>query len=261
MSTQYLFKRFVYLLILFAVFFLFVARSEYFLNFKSAVVRSLSGPIQFFSFPGQEAKKIFFYHRTFEECKRLGKEAATFKKRLGEFEEVQKENIRLEQLLGLRRRLVFSSVTARVIGRDPSNWNATMIIDKGRRDRVAIGMPVVDVAGVVGKIIEVSGETSKVILLTDPQFSVAAIVKSSRESGVVSGSLQGICRMRYINPDARIKVGDVVMTSKLSTSFPENLNIGEVVGINVNSDGVMTDCTVRPAVLFSQLEEVLVLIN
>ena len=87
------------------------------------------------------------------------------------------------------------------------------------------------------------------------------MIQRTREGGVVSGSLQGICRMRYINPDADLQVGDKVMTSKLSSAFPEGLLIGEIVNIEENYDKQSLECTIRPTVTLSQLEEVLVILK
>ncbi len=164
-------------------------------------------------------------------------------------------------LLKFKRELVYSSVVANIIGREPSHWNSTMIIDRGEEEGIQQGMPVVNAAGVVGKIAEVSRGISKVILLTDPQFSVAALIQGPRESGLVSGTLKGICRMRYIREDAKIQIGDKVITSKLSSSFPEGLLIGEVVVVNDHSKKPTVECLIEPFVEFSQIEEVLVILK
>ena len=113
-----------------------------------------------------------------------------------------------------------------------------------------------------GKIAEAGEQYSKVILLTDPQFSVAAVVQRPREIGLVSGSLQGeICRMRFISADAQVSVGDKVITSKLSTSFPEGLLIGEILQIVDDPQKPAIECIIKPSVALSQLEEVLVIVQ
>jgi rod shape-determining protein MreC len=221
----------------------------------------LAGPIQIVSLPLKEIKKMLFYHRIYNEYVRLRSENAVLKTRLVVMEELIVENLRLEKLLTFKSRLVQSSVAARVIGRNPSVWNAAMIIDKGEHDGIRLGMPVVSDLGVVGKIAEVSKEKSKVVLLTDPQFSVAGLIQRPRESGLVTGTLQGVLRMRYINEDAEIQTGDKVITSKLSTSFPEGLLIGEVIQVESNTRSPSVECVIQPAVPLSQLEEVLVILT
>jgi rod shape-determining protein MreC len=230
-------------------------------SFKFVVLKITSIPIRIISYPVHEIKKILYYHRTFDEYKRLKEEADALKARLVGLEEVVLENTRLENLLKFKRQLVYSSVVANVIGRDPSYWNSTMIIDKGLSNGVRQGMPVVNASGVVGKIAEVGQDSSKVILLTDPQFSVAALIQEPRESGLVSGTLQGVCRMKYIRSDAKISVGDKVITSKLSSSFPDGLLIGEIISVDEGANKSTVESLIRPAVSFSQIEEVLVIVH
>lgn len=254
-------KNLVYLFIFLFPFFFFFTQPKNFTSFKTAIVSGLSQPIAFISFPFKELKKLLFYHRTFDEYIRLRKETDILKTRLTGMDDVILENARLEKLIEFKRKLVYSSVAANVVGRDPSYWNSTMILDKGEEDGLKIGQPVVNAQGVVGKIAEVGKNESKVILLTDPQFSTAAMIQRSRESGLVSGTLTGLCRMRYIDEKATIRVGDKVITSKLSSSFPESLIIGEIVEIQQSPNNPSPQCVIRPAVSFSQIEEVLVILN
>ena len=254
-------KNLIYLLILLLAFLLLQSGAKTFSSLKFGVVQSASLPIRLLTIPIRELKKILYYHRTFDEYKRLKGEAGVLRARLVGLEEVVRENKRLEDLLKFKRRLVYSSVVASVIGREPSQWNSTMIIDRGEEDGIRPGMPVVNAAGVVGKIAETGRTMSKVILLTDPQFSVAALIQRPRESGLVTGTLQGVCRVRYLREGAEIHLGDMIITSKLSASFPEGLLIGEVIAIDNGEDNPTVESLVRPAVNISQLEEVLVIIK
>ncbi len=252
-------KSLVYLLILLVSFFLIRLKPELFVPLKSKVVSVLSLPISIVLSPFQEIKKLFLFHWTYDQYQKLQKENEALKARLIGLQEVSIENQRYEKLLEFKRDLIFSSVTANVIGRDPSNWNAVILIDKGEHDGIHAGMPVVNYLGVIGKVAEVSSGTSKVIFLTDPNFSVAALVQRSREGGLISGSLQGLCRMRYLDPHADIKIGDVIVTSRLSSSFPEGLFIGEVVTIQDSKNSPGVECMVNPAVSSSQIEEVIII--
>ncbi|MDP2653779.1 MAG: rod shape-determining protein MreC [Candidatus Omnitrophota bacterium] len=251
----------VSLLILTAALYLIFVRSSVFAPLKFQVVNVLSLPIRIVTFPFKEMKKLILYHKTHNDYMRLRKEYQVLHARLIGTEETMRENQRLARLLDFKRKVVYSATAASVIGRDPSNWSATLIIDKGKDDGVDVGMPVVNAAGVVGKIAETGDHRSKVILLTDPSFSVVALSEHSREVGLVSGTLQGLCRMRYLSPEAGVTVGDQVVTSKLSASFPEGLLVGEVVSVDLSPDNTMLDCLVKPAVTASQVEEVLVILK
>lgn len=252
-------KLLVYSLILLVPFFSLFFQPPVISPFKLKLLETISFPLKIVSIPFQEIKKIFLTHDTYNQYQKLKKEYASLRARLIGLEEVSLENKRYERLLEFKRNLVFSSVAANVIGRDPSNWNAVVLIDKGERDGLRPGMPVVNALGVVGKISEVASKTSKIILLNDPGFSVAGVVQRSREGGLISGTLQGLCRMRYISAGADIKMGDIVVTSRLSSSFPEGLFIGKVISIEEGRSSAGMECLIQPAVVPSQFEEVVVI--
>jgi rod shape-determining protein MreC len=250
----------VYVLIFAFFFIFFFLQPQITTSLKVNLIDITSWPLHIVSAPLNEGKKIIFYHRTYNEYKKLRQRVDVLQARLIGLNEVIKENTRLETLLDFKRKLVYSSVSASVIGRDPSYWNAVVIIDKGKRDGLKKGQAVVNASGVVGKIVEAGNTRSKVVLLTDPQFSVAALLQEPRESVLVSGTLEGVCKMRYLNERSDVKLGDKVITSKLSASFPDGLLIGEVVEIDENPDH-SREYIVEPAVSLSQLEEVLVIVK
>jgi rod shape-determining protein MreC len=252
-------KSLIYLVISVGAFLLIFVRTNPFHSLKFKVVDTVSLPIRIILFPFQEIKKILTYHKTHQQYLQLKQEVEAFKARLIGLNEVMLENNRLEQLLGLKRKLVYSSIPANVIGRDPSNWNDSIIIDKGHEDGIEQGLPVVNALGVVGKITEVGATKSKVILITDPSFGLAALIQRSREIGLVSGTLQGICRMRYLSRDADVQIGDQILTSKLSSSFPEGLLVGEIIEVRRRDEDPSLVCLISPAVNLSQIEEVLVI--
>jgi len=254
-------KKLVYVIIFLIPFLILFSRTHFLNSFKFFLLKTVEVPSQIVSIPILEAKKMLFYHRTFAEYKKKSNEVGELKARLIGLEDVLRENTRLEQLLNFKRQLIYSSVAANVIGREPSRWNASIIIDKGEREGLVQGMPVVNALGVVGKIAQVGRRQSKVILLSDPQFSLAAFVQRPREVGVVTGSLQGFCRIKFVDEDADIRVGDKIITSKLSSSFPEGLFIGEVIEVRASQRSNTQDCIIEPAVSFSQLEEVLVILS
>ena len=254
------FKKFlVYVLILTIPLLFLFSRQAIYTPLKAAFVDFALGPLEIISIPFRELKKILVYHQTYEKYMSLKKEVDSLRSRLTGQEEVFRENNRYKKLLGFKTDLVFSTVVANVVGRDPSNWNAAIIIDKGEVNGLQQGMPVMSPLGVIGKVSEVSKRTSKVILLIDPNFSVAAVIERSREGGLISGTLQGMCRMRYLSPSANIEIGDKVVTSKLSSSFPEGLLIGEVTAIEESQTAPSVECLVEPAIDLSELEEVIVI--
>jgi len=241
-----------------AVLLLLFIQPDFLGPFKFSVLKVVNISIRIIDIPVNEIKKILTYHRTYRQYSRLKLDYSILRERIVNMDEVIKENNRLAKLLDFKRGLVFSSIAANVVGRDPSNWNAMIIIDRGREHGVDQGMAVVSAFGVVGKVAEAGADKSTVMLLTDPDFAVAGLVKRSREVGLVSGTLQGMSQMRYLAGTADIQVGDIVLTSKLSSSFPEGLLIGEVVEVYVDKNSSAVNCMIKPAASLSQLEEVLV---
>lgn len=252
-------KNFIYIIVLLVPFFLLMARPAFLNSQKTTVVEVSSGPLTILLWPVRELKKIVYYHQNYDDYVKFKKEADGLRAKIVNANEIILENKRLTNLLDLKRELPYSSIVARVIGRDPSNWNAMLIINKGRAAGIKVGMPVVNPAGVVGKVIEVGENIGKVILISDPNFNVAAVTQESRESGLLSGTLQGNCRLRYLPEDATVKVGEKIVTSKLSSTFPDGILIGTVVSVHNQSNTTGTECMVEPAIEPSRIEEVLVL--
>lgn len=175
------------------------------------------------------------------------------------YSEVEKENKRLSELLHFKEQFPLVSVPARVIGWDLSFWRKTVLIDKGSADGIKPNMVVVSPAGVVGRILELTPVTARVLLLTDPDARVSAMAQDSRAQGVVSGNGTPHLNLRYLELDQDIKVGEVVITSGSSGLFPKGLAIGVIQSIGRDMDGLHLNASLLPFVDFSTLEEVLCL--
>ena len=218
-----------------------------------------SQPVRWIEAPVFELKKLFYFRETYDAFIKQKKQVETLKARLVYLQETLEEGKRYSTLTDFRRTQAYASVTANVIGRDPSNWNASLIIDRGKKDGLKVGMPVVSILGVVGRIFEIGNNTAKVVLLSDPSFSVAALVQRTRESGLLTGSLGGQCRLEYLTDKADVKVGDRIITSKLSSVFPEGILIGQVEDVQASQNSHTVECLVDPVVDLSQIEEVVVI--
>lgn len=249
----------LYCLILLIPFLILFTRGYSFLPVKQGSTGFLTPFLQVLKYPILEAKKIIFYRQIFNEYRQLRDELSKIQKDFVKQEDIIRENIRYRELLDFKKSTSFPSVPAYIIGRSPDSWHSSFILNRGEDAGIQNGMPVVTPLGVVGKITETGKSVSKVILLNDPAHSVAAVVQRSRESGLVQGSLQGICRMLYLSQDADVKKGDKVVTARMSTAFPEGLLIGEVTEVRKDVHNTYTECVIQPAVLFSQVEEVLVI--
>jgi rod shape-determining protein MreC len=173
--------------------------------------------------------------------------------------EVEIENQRLARLLAFQTDVPSQVVTARVIGKDASGIFQSFVLDRGERDGIAAGMAVVSAGGVVGRIAQASPHGSRVLLLSDHNSGVDALVQRTRARGLVEGALNRTCSMKYIKRGDEVGVDDVVVTSGLDGIFPKGILIGRVSAVTRKDFGLFQVAEVAPAVDFSTLEEVLVL--
>lgn len=150
-----------------------------------------------------------------------------------------------------------SGIVAEVIGRSLVPTQQTVWIDQGQQQGLALDEAVVDAFGVVGRVAELHSTTALVMLLTDPDSRVAAMVDRSREAGLLVGRGQGMCELIYLDVDADLQEGDRVVTAGLGGSFPKGLPLGTIVRITRNEQAGTAWASVRPEARLGRLEEVL----
>lgn len=151
-------------------------------------------------------------------------------------------------------------VTADVIGQGQIGFVRSIIINKGTRDGIAIGMPVVTDLGLVGRIWRITANSSQVQLVTDQNSFVSGRLQTSRAEGTIGGEglETGQLEMLFIPLDAEIPVGDLVVTSGLGGNFPPDIVIGQVVSVRNLEFELTQEAQVASLVDFSTLEFVLV---
>lgn len=171
------------------------------------------------------------------------------------------ENRRLKKLLNLKTRHELPSLVAQILGEDAAGWYHTFFISRGSEDGVVPGMAVTASEGVVGKVIRSSADMSQVLLLTDPNLSVDCRVARTRDRGILTGSLERGCVLRHISLKSDVKIGDEVVTSGLDGVFPRGLTVGRVTKVGKGGQGLFLEAQVKPAVDFSAIEEVLVVLG
>ncbi|MDR9500539.1 MAG: rod shape-determining protein MreC [Desulfurivibrionaceae bacterium] len=178
-----------------------------------------------------------------------------------EYREAMAENMRLHKLLQVKESIKPPTLTAQIIGRDPSLWFRTLTIDRGTSDGLEKGMPVVTVEGVVGQILETSRTISKVLLAHDPNSAVNALIQKNRVQGIVKGEGRPAYNMHYILKNADVEEGDLIVTSGMGGSFPKGIPVGTVATVTKSKRGMFQKVTVAPAVNFSQLEYLIVILQ
>ena len=195
------------------------------------------------------------------EKRRLEAEVDRLKARNSRLQEAYLENVRLRQLLDLRANLPHKTITATIIGSGPSDWLASVLLDKGRADGVPPKSPVVSGAGMVGQVYTVTAHTANVLLIVDRNSGVGGMIQRSRETGILKGTGRGDCTMEYMRAAADVRPGDQVISSGLGSIFPKGLLIGTVTSVKRDDYNTTTSVEIDPAVDFNRLEEVLVIVK
>lgn len=192
---------------------------------------------------------------------RLKETVADYEQLRVQLEEYRAENERLKALLEFKTQAAYPTVAARVIARNPDSWFSQIIIDKGRRAGLSQDMPVITPSGLVGKITKVTETTATVLLLLDPESGAGGLVERTRDTGVVLGQAgaTGNLRIKFFSRDAKIEVGDDIVSSGLGGVFPAGLPIGRVAQVEPAEFGLVQYAEVRPSADFMHLEEVLVI--
>lgn len=228
---------------------------------RAPLLTILEYPFSILTFVRREVGGMVFYHRNLIQNQRLKKEIDLLRHRLNTLDEINLENKRLTNLLFLKQKTTYKVLASRVIGRSADNWSSLIIIDKGRDSGIKSGMIAINYLGLVGRVIDNTASTSKIMLINDPSFSVSCLVQRSRQEGLVSGTLGSFLVMRYLPKDADIKVSDIIVTSGLTPLYPKGLLIGKVLDLEEEFSGLTLYALIKPAVDLSNLEEVLIIVQ
>jgi len=230
---------------------------------KTSGYSVLGHPIAF----SRDASQIFLdlwrFHQNAEELAAL--KHASDPPDPGEFQlqELLLENQRLSKMLELRRVLptnMGKALFGRVIARSPSAWNRVFLIDKGTRQGIRVNSPVLSESSLIGKIVEAGPTVSKVLLVTDPNSRIGALIQRTRHQGILYGTFRGECRMKYLSMDAQILPGDAVESAGYGGFFPKGIVIGKVVKVWNEPGQIYKVAEVKPITDLSRVEEVACLV-
>jgi rod shape-determining protein MreC len=196
-----------------------------------------------------------------KENQALKKELQELRLQMNRYREADLANQRLRALLNFKKSIATPLLPAQLVAFDPSGWFQTILIDKGRNDGVVRDMAVVSAEGLVGRVIGVSNHHAKVLLIIDGNSAVDAYIQRSRARGVLVGLGRELCLLKYVQRNEDVQVGDKVISSGMGGVFPKGLLVGTVQEVVRGSSGLFQRVEVEPAVNFSRLEEVMVVIQ
>jgi rod shape-determining protein MreC len=197
--------------------------------------------------------QYFFLVSKAKENQRLKEALGQSLQQLNRCSETELANDRLRHLIGFEKEIPRPMIAAQVVGKDPSAWSKTIIVDKGTQNSVRQGAPVVIPEGIVGVVVEASARYAKVLLLIDPNSAVDALVQQTRARGIVKGGGGGYCVFDYVLRKHEIGVGD------MDGVFPKGFRVGRISEIVRQNAGIFQKVSVTPYVDFEILEEVFII--
>ncbi len=210
----------------------------------------------------QDSLNTYFYLvATNRENKVLKIENAQLASNVQLLEEYRSENIRLRDLFKFQQELKRKTLPARVISKDISNAHNSFTIDKGSDDGVQRLQGVISAKGVVGYTFEVEPNSSRVLLLSNQNASIDALIQRTRARGIVSGLNNKAYELKYLMRKEDAQPGDIVVTSGRKGFFPKGFIIGKISEVSHSPTAVSFRAEIDPAVKIDRLENVLIIID
>lgn len=169
------------------------------------------------------------------------------------------ENAHLRQLLKLNERLPVKSLPAEILSDARTSYARKVILNKGSHDGVILGQPVIDENGVIGQVTQVFVNTSEVTLLTDKDQAIPVQAARTGIRSIAYGRGQtGYLELRFMEPNADVQAGDVLVTSGIDGLYPPGLAVGEVVDVS-DRGATFNHIACRPLAGLDKSRQVLVL--
>jgi rod shape-determining protein MreC len=250
------------LLLVFTVLSLSLKSSPALRKVQGLVVSMTAPGLEGLEYVGRSAKQLwlgyFYLIGVRRQNAELQRQLEEYKQREVQFQEAEQGLTRLETLLDLKRQVALPVIGARVIAYDPTLWSRSAIINQGQVQGVKDGLPVLAPQGIVGRIVGVYPEYSKVMLIVDRKSSADAMVQRTRIRGMLKGKGGNRCSLEFVPKSADVQEGDLVLASGLVGLYPKGLVFGKVTAANKKNPGVFQEIEVTPNVDLSTLEEVLV---
>ncbi|MFC1632982.1 rod shape-determining protein MreC [Patescibacteria group bacterium] len=174
---------------------------------------------------------------------------------IAKLKEFEQENKDLRTQLGIAEKSSYDLIAGSVIGYTTDNIAQTILINRGERDGVKLDQAVVSPESVlVGKIIDVQASQSVVLLISDQNCRINALLQNSRATGLVSGEIGVGLKMETIPQDSILTIGEVVVTSGLGGNLPKGVVIGTIDSFSPSNNTLFQEAIVRPAVTIHDLE-------
>jgi rod shape-determining protein MreC len=171
--------------------------------------------------------------------------------------ELEQQNQNLQKLLGYYQQQKQKPITSPIIGRSADRWWQQVTLGRGSKDGIKVGFAVTGIGGLVGRVIQVTPNTSRVLLVSDPSSRAGVAIGRSRSMGFLQGQGSQEAKMSLFEKAADVKVGDIVVTSSVSRLYPSGFPVGRVKSVNVTK-GPAPEATIQLTAPLNSLEWVFV---
>ena len=211
---------------------------------------------------------------TVSEIQRLKRELMETQQKLLEYRNtyteldlIKREKERLEEILGYKKQIPYTSIPARIISKDPQNLFSTIVINKGSHHNIELGYPVIGFEessyALVGKIFRIYQHSAKIITILDQRCQVGVMLGDTGDTAIMRGQLPSshFSLVEFLSRQREYFIGASVVTSSLGEKYPKGISIGKVVNIQKKTYGLFQSAEVKPTIDFFQIDNVFVLID
>ncbi len=162
--------------------------------------------------------------------------------------EMSAENLQLKTLLNGAELVKNSVLVAELVGISPDPFHHVITINRGASDNIIEGLAVIDGEGLMGQVVEVFDNHSRVLLITDSRHALPVYNLRNNVRGIIEGSgdYQRL-RLRHVSPTQDIQVGDVLLSSGLGQRFPSGYPVGTVSAIDKDPGQAFIEVSLSPA--------------
>ncbi len=223
------------------------------------------------SFLGEKSR-VFFKNYVIlinikKENEKLKKENLLLRSQLAYYKEKDRIYKTIEEFYKVSTSLDYPKIIGRIIYRPIDPFSGVSFIDKGRNDGLFPQMPVLasvngEAVALVGQVVEVYKNWSKIIFITDPSFAADVKIQRTGDRGILVGKAEKYCNLQYLPPASELKPGDEVLTSGQDALFPPGILVGKVIIVNKDPvQGVFKFAEVKPFVDLHNIDFVLILLK
>ncbi len=209
------------------------------------------------SYIEQPLSQVRVYRNALQSSEQLGKQNILLQDELSRLRSLREENIVLRNMIGLQDTTELDLVPVRIVAKNLTGINNSFTINKGSRDGIEPGMPLITPEGLVGQVILSRSGHAKIMPFFNPLFRASARIQGNRAYGIVSWGTEQSSElvMQYVPKTIDVPIGSVVETSGFSNQFPAGIPVGSVVRTQPEEGRDTQQIYIRPYVSLHQTSE------